>query len=292
MAKYYSGNFTPDHFFCANSGSACLEYIIRAFIAPEDECIISTPAFGVYKKFIKWSRGKVVDVPLLDPDYILDVDGILNAISDRTKLIFLTSPNNPTGTHICKADLDRLFAEIPDHVVVVLDEVYYHFADAPDYTTAVPYVQKGYNVIGVNSFSKTYGLAAMRIGYGYTTKRLSDYIHKICKPFLIDTLSLEAGIAALEDKAFVDEVVRTVKAGRKYLYQELDRLGIRYWKSQGNFILIKPSIPTGEFEDKMLEEGVMVRQVGNFGAPGCIRVTVGTSEANEAFISALEKVMN
>ncbi len=108
---------------------------------------------------------------------------------------------------------------------------------------------------------------------------------------MIDTLSLEAGIAALDDQAFIDETVAIVKKGRLYLYENLDRLGVHYWKSQGNFILIKPSMPTSEFEDKMLMEGIMIRPVGGFGAPDCVRVTVGTQEANEAFIAALETIV-
>jgi len=290
LKKFYNDAIDESQFIGASSGSEVIDHIVRAFAGEGREVIVSNPAFSPYIMFSSWCGSTVVDVPLLEPDYTLDVQGILNAITDRTRLIFLTSPNNPTGTYIRKAELDQLFASLPDHVVVVLDEVYYHFADAEDFTTAIPYVQKGYNVVGVNSFSKTYGLAGMRIGYGYTTKKLSGYIHQLCKPFLIDTLSLEAGIAALSDHEFIDETVAVVKKGRAYLYEQLDRLGIHYWKSQGNFILIRPDMPTSDFEDKMLMEGVMVRPVANFGAPGCVRVTIGVQEANEAFVAALETI--
>lgn len=290
LYNFYDQAIDESQFIGASSGSEIIDHIARAFAGEGCEVIVSNPCFKPYDMFSSWCGSKVVDVPLLAPDYQLDVDNILAAINDRTRIIFLTSPNNPTGTHIPKKDIDRLLANIPDHVVVVIDEVYYHFADAEDYVSALPYVQKGYNVIGVNSFSKTYGLAAMRIGYGYTTKKLADYIHTICKPFLIDTLSLEAGIAALGDKEFVDLTVKTVKEGREYLYGEMNRLGVKYWKSQANFVLIKPEISPEAFESVMLQEGVMVRPVANFGAPGCIRVSVGTREANEAFVAALEKV--
>jgi histidinol-phosphate aminotransferase len=290
LQKFYNNELDEKQFIAASSGSEIIDHVVRAFAGPGLEVIVSNPAFSPYIMFSTWLGSTVVDVPLLEPDYVLDVDGILDAITDQTRLIFLTSPNNPTGTHISKQDLDRLFSKLPDHVIIVLDEVYYHFADAEDYTTALPYVQKGYNIIAVNSFSKTYGLAGMRIGYGYTTREISDYIHQICKPFLIDTLSIEAGIAALEDLDFIDKTVAIVKEGRNYLYKELDRLGVHYWKSQGNFVMLKPTIPTDEFEDKMLMEGVMVRQVDGFGAPGCVRVTVGTQEANEAFVAALQTI--
>lgn len=290
LQHFYNDAIDAEQFIGASSGSEIIDHIARAFVGEGLEVIVSNPAFSPYIMFSSWLGTKVVDVPLLDPDYSLDVKGILNAITDRTRLIFLTSPNNPTGTHISKDELDQLFAELPEHVIVVLDEVYYHFADAEDYTTAMPYVQKGYNVIAVNSFSKTYGLAAMRIGYGYTTRKIADYIHQICKPFLIDTLSLEAGIAALSDQEFIGKTVAVVKEGRDFLYKEMDRLGVHYWKSQGNFILIKPTIPTDEFEDQMLMEGVMVRPVAGFGAPGCVRITVGTMEANLACVEALETI--
>lgn len=290
LQDFYDRALDESQFIGASSGSEIIDHITRAFAGVGFEVIVSNPCFKPYDMFSSWGGSKVIDVPLLEPYFRLDVDGILNAINEQTRIIFLTSPNNPTGTHIPKETIDRLLAEVPDHVVVVIDEVYYHFADAEDYTTAVPYVQQGYNVIGVNSFSKTYGLAAMRIGYGYTTKRLADYIHKICKPFLIDTLSLEAGIAALSDKAFVDLTVKTVKEGREFLYAELDRLGVKYWKSQANFILLRPEISPEAFESALLQEGIMVRPVANFGAPGCIRVSIGTREANEAFVAALEKV--
>lgn len=290
LKEFYNNELDANQFIGASSGSEIIDHIVRAFAGEGREVIVSNPAFKPYIMFSTWYGSTMVDVPLLEPDYRLDVQGILDAITERTRLIFLTSPNNPTGTHITNTELDQLFASIPDHVVVVLDEVYYHFADAPDYTTALPYVKKGLNVIGVNSFSKTYGLAGMRIGYGYTTHKISAYIHQLCKPFLIDTLSMEAGIAALSDQEFIDQTVEVVRKGRLYLYEQLDRLGVHYWKSQGNFILLKPQMDTSTFEEKMLAEGVMVRPVGNFGAPGCIRVTVGTQEANEAFVEALEKI--
>ena len=120
---------------------------------------------------------------------------------------------------------------------------------------------------------------------------MADYIRQLCKPFLINKLSLEAGIAALKDKKFVQKTVDLVQKERAYLYKKLDKIGIQYWKAQGNFILLQPSIPTSDFEDFMLQEGgVMVRPVGNFGAPGCVRVTIGTRAANKAFIKALQKL--
>ncbi|MEZ4952641.1 MAG: histidinol-phosphate transaminase [Saprospiraceae bacterium] len=292
LSKFYKKQLGPEHFIAANSGSEVIEHIIRAFLGEGLECIVSNPCFMPYIMFSEWQGAKIVDVPLKNPDYSLDVAGILKAINNKTRLLFLTSPNNPTGTFIPKQDLDELFEKIPDHVVVVLDEVYYHFADAKNYTTALPYVLAGKKIIAVNSFSKTYGLAAIRAGYGYSTPEIANYIRRLSKPFLINKPTMNAAIAALEDKEFVKKTTSLVKSERERLYPKLDKIGIQYWKSQGNFIMLKPDIDEFDFEAKMLLEGVMVRPIGSFGAPGCVRVTIGTKAANNAFIKALKKVVS
>lgn len=290
LADYYDNELKENQFVVANSGSETLELIIRAFMSEGHECIISNPTFLVYQMFAKWQGATIHDVPLLEPDFAVDVEAILAKINDNTRLVFLTSPNNPTGSYISKAVLDDLTDRLPSHVILVLDEVYFHFADAPDFTTAVPYVKTGKQIIGINSFSKTYGLAAMRIGYFYTTEKIADYIHQICKPFILNKLSLEAGIAALSDTGFIQATVDLVRTERAFMQTELEKIGVRFWPSQGNFILTKPPMDEKEFEMKMLDNGVMVRPVTAFGAPGCVRITLGDREANEACLAALRKV--
>ena len=292
LETFYNGEIPAAQFITGNAGSEILEFIIRAFLEPGTEYIVCNPMFKPYQMFSDKMGAKMVDIRLREPDYTLDIDGILTAINSKTRLIFLTSPNNPTGTYLPKNILDTLIAKLPDHVVLVLDEVYYLFADADDYTTAVPYVQAGKQIIGLNSFSKSFGLAGMRVGYAYTTPTLATYIQSLYKPFMINQLSLEAAIAALSDHDFLKAVIHQVKKGREYLYGELDKIGIQYWKAQGNFILIRPEgFEEKDFEETILKEGIMVRPAGGFGAPGCIRVTVGTEEANRAFIAGLKTVL-
>ena len=291
LAKFYNNELTADQFITTPSGSEILEIIIRAFLGEGTECIISNPSFMPYKMFSQKQGAKVIDIPLKNPDYTLDVDGIIKAINTKTRMIFLTSPNNPTGTYIPKKDLDKLMHKIPEHVIVVLDEVYFQFADAPDFVRPLHYVKKGKNVIGINSFSKAYGLAGLRLGYAYFTPKIAKYVRQLIKPFFVNTLALEAGIAALSDKAFLKKTINLVLREKKYLYKELDKTGIKYWKTQGNFILTKPKMNISDFEDAMLRQGVMVRPVAGFGAPGCVRVTIGTRDANKAFIAALKKIM-
>lgn len=291
LSKFYGNIFKPSQFITDNSGVSLLEMIQRAFLNKGNEIIISNPAFKPYHMFAKKLEANVVDVPLKGKNYTLDVEGILNAINKKTRLIFLTNPNNPTGTHIPKKQIDALMDNIPDHVVVVFDEVYYQFADAEDYTTAIPYVDAGKNIIAVNSFSKAYGLAGMRMGYAYSTEKIARYISQVRIPFHLNTLGLEAALAALEDKAFIKKTVDLIQKEKTYLYKELDKQGIKYWKTQANFITIKPRMNDKLFEEAMIKEGIMVRPVANFGAPKCIRVTIGEREANKAYIKALKKIL-
>jgi len=288
LVQDFDNQLSADHFLCGNSGSEVIDIVLRAFINEGDEVIFSNPCFLPYSVFSRWYGANQVDIPLLAPNYDLDVEGILNAITEKTKIIFLTSPNNPTGTYIPKAVMDDFMARVPKNIVVVFDEVYRHFADAADYVTALPYVLQGHNVIGLNSFSKTYGLAGQRIGYGYTTATIANYVRLIHKPFLLPLTSIEAAIGALNDKEFIAKTVKTVLEGRTYIAKAFDQLGIKYWPSQANFFIIDPPLPEMEFTDKMMEEGIMVRPVSQFGAPGKVRITIGDAEANAALVKALQ----
>ena len=233
LQSYYSERLSGDQFLVANSGSELLELTIRAFVDEGHECIISSPCFSPYKMFVNWQGGKIIDVPLQSPDFRLDTQGILEAINERTRLVFITSPNNPTGSYATKKELDEVIYNLPEHVVAVLDEVYYLFADAGDYTSAIPYVQEGKNVIAVNSFSKSHGLAALRIGYAYSTPTIAGYIRQLCKPFIVNKLTLNAGMAALEDQDFVSQTVKLVQQQKVSLYAAFDELPLQYWKNPG-----------------------------------------------------------
>ena len=291
LSDFYGGLFSPDQFVTDNSGVALLEMIERAFLSPGNEIIVCNPAFKPYHMFARKLGANVVDVKLKGKYYKLDIPGILKAINKKTRLLFLCSPNNPTGTHIPKEQLDELIPQLPSHVVTVYDEVYYQYADADDFTTGIPYVDAGFNVIAVNSFSKAYGLAGMRVGYGYTSQKIARYLAQVRRPFHINTLSMDAAIAALKDTNFLKKTVNMVHEEKAYIYKGLDKLGVKYWKTQGNFITLKPKMKDVAFEQAMLKYGIMVRPVANFGAPGCIRVTIGDREANKAYLSAVRKVL-
>ena len=290
LVNDFYGQLEADQFINGNSGSEVIDMLLRAFVSEGDEVIFSNPCFLPYSVFSRWYGAKQIDIPLLEPHYDLDVEGILSAITDKTKVIFLTSPNNPTGSYISKAILEDFLNRVPKTILIVFDEVYRHFADAEDYVTALPFVLKGYNVLGLNSFSKTYGLAGLRIGYGYTTKTIANYLRLIHKPFLMPLTSLEAAIGALKDDGFIEKTVQTVHAGREFLQDAFTSLGIKFWPTQANFFIIDPPLPEMEFTDKLMQQGVMVRPVSQFGAPGKVRITIGNHEANRQLIAALERI--
>lgn len=291
LSTFYKNELEAGQFITGMSGSEVLELIIRAFLGEGLEYIVTNPMFKPYQMFSEKMGAKMVDIPLVEPEYTLNIEGILDAINEKTRLIFLTTPNNPTGTYIPKTTLDDFISQLPEHIVLVLDEVYCYFSEAADYTTALPYIKTGKKVIALNSFSKTYGLAGLRIGYAYSTLEIAEYVQRLYKPFHINTLALEAAIAALSDTEFLEKTVSLIKKERTILYQNLDRLGMKYWKSQANFVLLKPKIDANQLVELLQKEGIMIRSVAGFGAPGCVRVTIGTKKANRAFIVALEKII-
>ena len=280
----------PENIVTANSGIEVLELISRAFIQPGSECIISSPTFIAYKNMIENEGGITIDIPLIPKDYTIDVEGILAAINSKTRLVFLTNPNNPTGTYTNKKSIDYLIDSLPEDIVVVYDEVYYHFVDVPDFPRAIDYIEKNKTVIGIHSFSKAYGLAGIRLGYGISTPEISAYLNNIKRPFMINTLSMVAGIHALRDVDHLNKTVMLIRTEKQWLYNKFDTLGVKYWPSQTNFIFFEPKIDLTLFINKMLQQGIMIRPCQKFGAPNGARVTIGTREANKAFVHALETI--
>ncbi len=291
LAAFYNYKLDVDQFITGNGGVAIIAMIVNAFLDEHTSCIVSNPCFLPYIQFAEKAGAHVVDIPLKGEDYKLDVQGIINAIDETTRVIWLCSPNNPTGTHIPKSDMDALMTHVPDHVVVVYDEVYFQYVEAPTYFRGKDYVDQGYNVIAINSFSKAYGLAGMRVGYAYATEEIAQYINNAKRPFMLNAVSMEAAKGALKDDAFIQETVEKTIKNKHELYSALDALSIAYTQSDANFILIDPEMPTSEFEIQMATLGVMVRPVDAFGAPGKVRVTIGTSANNGAFINACKAVM-
>ncbi len=291
LAAAFDQEIPAEQFVTANAGLEIIDMAARAFLGPGTESICSNPTFHVYEIFSKVNGATVVDVPLLEDTFELNVQGILDAINERTRLIFVANPNNPTGTMIPKSTMDEFMAQVPDHVIVIHDEVYWHFADMAEFPFAKDYIKAGKNVIGLHSFSKAYGLAGMRVGYGFSTPRIAAYLQKLRRPFFINTLSMEGALAALGDSEHLQNTQELIATEKAWLYGELSRLDIHYWDSYTNFILFRSPFDADTLIAQMLEMGVMVRSGENNGAPGCIRLTIGLHRSNAVFIDSLEKLL-
>jgi histidinol-phosphate aminotransferase len=278
---------SPDHFLPANSGMELLDIICRGFLEPGTSCILSSPTFMAYKNFAELAGARVIDVPLLKENFSLDTHGILCAIDETTRVIFISNPNNPTGSLFPERDIRALIDGLPEHVVMVYDEVYYHFVDRGDYIRASQLIAENKNVIGLHSFSKAYGLAGLRLGYLFSTLAMTEYLRHFRRPFMVPALSVAAAIAALDDNEHLTRTVHLVAHEKKWICTELRRHGITYWPSDANFILIRPPIPAHLFCDYLLQKGVMVRGTDPLGAPGLVRITVGTRVMNEALVEAI-----
>lgn len=289
LSDAYKQALSTDCFITGNGGSEILEVIMRGFLEPGDQCIYSTPAFIPYWEFSKKFGATPIDVPLLKDSYALDVDKVLAAINEMTRLVFLTSPNNPTGNIIPKEQLTYYFSQVPSHVVTVFDEVYCHYVtNEEQYSIALPFVLSDMHVIGLNSFSKAYGLAGLRVGYAYSTKQIASYLRSIKRPFGLNKVSMTAANLALSDLAYLASVKDKCQAAKSKIYNAFDKMHLNYCRSEANFILLKVNNST-KATDYLYKEGVIVRPLDAFGAQNCIRISIGSDEAIGALLHAIEK---
>ena len=283
---------TPDHIFTGCSGFESLELIARAFLGPGDELILSSPTFsGAYKKVAEPLGAKVIDVPLTPETFAWRADAVLEAVNDRTKMVMLCNPNNPTGTLIPADAMDQLMRGLPDHVLVVADEVYHHFVEDPTYPDSIRYVLENKNIVVVHSFSKAYGLAGLRLGYGIAKPEIANYIAGLHRGFHQNKLALAAGVAACQDQAHVRRCVEFLRREVGWVCGQLDRLDIKYWKPAANFILFETKMVAEDLNQKLREHGFLLRTQTRNNMPFAVRVSVGPREANQAFIAALEQIL-
>jgi histidinol-phosphate aminotransferase len=293
LVEVIGQGINPNYLYTGCSGFEALEMLARSFLAPDDEVIISSPTFtSAYKKTATLAGAKIVDVPLDPVTFDYNVEGVLAAINEKTKMILLCNPNNPTSTIMTAAQMDKLMTNVPEHVLVVSDEVYHHFVDSPDYPDSLQYILAGKNIVIVHSFSKAYGLAGLRLGYGIARPEIANYVSSLHRGFHQNTISLAAGRAAALDQAHLRYVLDYLNAEMRWLIGEFDRIGLKYWHPSANFVLFETQFPAQELTEKLMAYGVLVRPQHGDGLPYGIRVCVGMHEANEVFIRALEAILN
>jgi len=265
-----------------NGSNEIIEFLGHAYLQPGDEVVVAKHSFAVYRLMAQLFGAKVVDVP--DPDFVADLDGMLAAITPKTKEVFIANPNNPTGTMVFQDDIDRFMDRVPDHVMVVFDEAYYEFLDeAPD---VLKYVRAGRNVVVLRTFSKIQGLANLRIGYGLAAPEIIEVLQKARQPFNANGIAQAGALAGLRDAAHMDETRRLTREGRDFLQSEFLDMGLEFVPSHANFVLVRVGDGKKVF-DALLRRGIIVRAMGSYGLPEWIRVSVGTMPQNEVFIAAL-----
>ncbi len=273
-----------------NGSNEIIELVIRTFIRPGLEVVIPNPSFLVYQLAVQTVGGTVVSVPL--KDFAIDLEGILGAITDRTRLIFVNNPNNPTGTVLSEEAFRNFFQKLPSDVVVVIDEAYIEFAPKGSTFDGLDFVStQGPWVVTTRTFSKAYGLAGLRIGYGVMDPQLASFLHRVRQPFNVGTLAQTAALAALDDDEFLEKSRAVVHEGLKFLYQGLESLGVPYLRTSTNFFLIAVPVDAKKVYEAMLREGVIIRAMNAYGLDRYVRVNVGLPEENERFLRTFAKVL-
>ena len=283
-------NIARDQIILGNGSNEVLELVASAFLSPDTEAIFSEHAFVVYKLASKVRGCKFHEVPAKDFGH--DLDSFKNYINDSTRVIFIANPNNPTGTYNTHAQVHNLLSTIPDHVLVVLDLAYFEYVEAEDYVKPYELLTEFNNLLLTRSFSKAYGLPALRIGFGVGHPELIEILNRIRQPFNVNTIAQKAAIAAIEDQAHIKASIENNSMQKQYLQSELTRLGLTSLESEGNFIAVKALMPGRDMFNKLMREGVIVRPIDLYGMPDFIRVTIGTPAENKFFIEILEKVLN
>ncbi|OGC11927.1 histidinol-phosphate transaminase [candidate division WOR-1 bacterium RIFOXYA12_FULL_52_29] len=278
-----------DSVIVGNGSDEIMLMIATAFLSAGEEALISRNSFSLYEFITRLLDGRPVFVPLNNNHQ--DLGAIAAAITTKTKLIFLTNPHNPTGTYLPATELDAFLANVPQEVLVVIDEAYAEFATAADFPKSVEFIRRQPNVIVLRTFSKYYGLAGLRIGYGLARPELIAPLFKIKLPFNVNHPAQAAAEAALADKRFLEKTLRNNLDGKKQLYSALDSLGLKYTKSEANFVFVDLKKPAAHFCEEMMRRGVSVRPLTSFGFPEAIRVSIGTKEQNARFISQLKTVL-
>ncbi|MYA68538.1 histidinol-phosphate transaminase [Candidatus Poribacteria bacterium] len=276
------------HLILGNGSNDVLQLIAEAYIAPGDEVIYAAGAFVVYSLVTKLCGATAVVVPMVDDTH--DLSAMAAAITDKTKVIFIANPNNPTGTMVTADETAAFMEQVPADVLVVFDEAYYEYVARSDYPQTLPYVLEGRNFIITRTFSKIYGLAGLRIGYGIAPPPLVETLNRVRQPFNCSLVGQAAARAALKDTAHVKESQRSNAAGKVFLYKAFDDMGLRYIETEGNFIMLHVEQSGAEITDALLKQGVIVRPMAGYGYPNTVRVTIGTQQENERFIKALKVV--
>lgn len=272
-----------------NGADNILLMLAEAFIEEGEEMIVGSPSFFVYGTTTQIVGGKVIQIPL--KDYTYDLDAIKACITDKTKIIMICNPNNPTGTIVTEAQVEEFMKDIPDHCIVVFDEAYAEFVQAKDYPNTIKYVKEDRPVIIVRTLSKVFGMAGLRIGYAVGPHYLIDVMRRVVEYYTVNRLAQAAASAAMDDHEFMEKTLMTASEGKEYLGKEFAALGIKCLPSHTNFLFVDFQRDAKEIYEKLLKKGYLIRVGGGWNLPTCARITVGTMEQNAGLVKALKEIL-
>lgn len=289
QALSHEFGLVPEQLTLGNGSNDILELVTRAFVAPEHEVVFSEHAFAVYPIVTQAVGARAVVVPARDWGH--DLSAMAAAITPATRLVFIANPNNPTGTWIGRAELEQFLAGVPEQVIVVLDEAYTEYVEDADFPRGFDYLAQYPNLLVSRTFSKAYGLAALRVGYAASHPAIADALNRVRQPFNVNSLALTAACVALADQDYLQRSRELNSAGMAQLEQGFARLGLQWIPSRGNFIAVDLGREAAPVYQGLLREGVIVRPVANYGMPQHLRVTIGLEQENHRFLDALQQVL-
>lgn len=281
---------SPDEVIVGNGSDEILGLIARTVLAPGDRCVYSQYSFSVYELSAQECAAQCVEVPA--KDFHVDLEGLLAATDVNTRLIYITNPNNPTGLPLEPAALFNFLERVPEKCVVVLDEAYTDFMDEKLRTDSFAWVKKFPNLLVTRTFSKAYGLAGLRAGFGVANKELIEMMNRIRPPFNMNSAAQTAAVAALEDQAFLKTVVDSNTKERARLAAFFNELGLDQLPSQANFIMVRVGLKAAEINEAMLRRGVILRPLKSYGLPEYMRISVGSREENDIFMKAFREALS
>ncbi len=283
-------NVKSENITLGNGSSEILELVARTFVTPENQVIFSEHAFAVYPILTQAVGAEAVITPAKDWGH--DLDAMRDAVTDRTRLIFVSNPNNPTGTWLTSDQLHKFLSSIPDHVFVLVDEAYFEYVEEVDYPSSIKWIDEFPNLVVTRTFSKIHGLAGLRIGYGISHPEVAEFLNRVRQPFNSNSVALAAAEAALQDSDHIKKSVETNTAGLKQLIAAFEKLGLKYIPSVGNFICVEFDRDGLGIYEALLHKGMIVRPIAVYGMPNHLRVTIGNEEENTQFIQSLNEVLS
>lgn len=279
----------PQQITLGNGSSEILELVMRTFVSPEHEIVFSQHAFALYPILTQAVGAKAIEVPAKNFGH--DLSAMQAAITDRTRVVFIANPNNPTGTLLAESELRQFIENLPRNILCVLDEAYYEFVNPEYRTESLQWAYQYPNLIIARTFSKAYGLAGFRIGYGVASEVIADLLNRVRQPFNCNMLALAAAEAALDDESYIRRTIDLNTAGMQQLTTAFQAMELSWIPSSGNFVAVDVKREALPVYNSLLQEGVIVRPVANYQMPNHLRVSIGTEYENQRFIEALSKVL-